>query len=201
MVLGGQSSRPLACIGTNVGDMMDDERLWAPWRMSYIAGEKTPPSSAAPSAWHDGADLGCFMCRAAATYADEPAAARANLVVAADERAVTILNRYPYNNGHLLVCPRRHVAELGELTDDEHLAVMHAISHFTELLAGVIRAEGFNIGLNLGRVAGAGMPGHLHWHVVPRWPGDSNFMPVTGATRIISQSLDALWEALAAEKS
>jgi ATP adenylyltransferase len=140
------------------------------------------------------------MCRAAASYTDEAAAARANLVVAASEHAVTILNRYPYNNGHLLVCPRRHVGELRELTDGEHLAAMHAIAHFTEVLGRVIRAEGFNIGLNLGRAAGAGVPGHLHWHVVPRWTGDSNFMPVAGATRIISQSLDALWEAITAEE-
>lgn len=167
--------------------------------MGYIAGDKTPPPAVEPAGWPAGADRGCFMCRAAATYADEAAAARANLVVAADAHAVTILNRYPYNNGHLLVCPRRHVGDLSELSDAEHLAAMHAVAHFTALLRRLIRAEGFNIGLNLGRAAGAGVPGHLHWHVVPRWPGDSNFMPVTGDARIISQSLDALWEAITAE--
>jgi ATP adenylyltransferase len=169
--------------------------------MDYIAGDRSAPSIAEPESWIASADHACFMCRAAATYADQSAAAQANLVVASTEHAVTILNRYPYNNGHLLVCPRRHVGELRDLTDDEHLAAMHAIARFTEMLARVIRAEGFNIGLNLGRAAGAGVPGHLHWHVVPRWPGDSNFMPVAGATRIISQSLDALWEAIAAEKN
>jgi ATP adenylyltransferase len=176
---------------------MDEQRLWAPWRMGYIAGDSPPQAAVEPATWSAGADHDCFMCRAAASYADEAAAVRANLVVAADEHVVTILNRYPYNNGHLLVCPRRHVGDLSELTADEHLAAMQAAAHFTELLRRLIRAEGFNIGLNLGRAAGAGLPGHLHWHIVPRWTGDSNFMPVTGDARVISQSLDALWEALA----
>lgn len=176
---------------------MDEQRLWAPWRIGYIAGEReaeaTPPE---PNAWPAGADRQCFMCRAAAAYADKPAARRHNLVVDADEHAVAILNRYPYNNGHLLVSPRRHVGALDELNDAEHVAAMQTLSRFTRLLRELIRAEGFNIGLNLGRPAGAGVPGHLHWHLVPRWTGDSNFMPVTGDARVISQSLDELWQVI-----
>ena len=176
---------------------MDHERLWAPWRLSYITGDDQASLPAIePAAWRDGADRHCFMCRAAASYADELAARRQNLVVAVGQHTVALLNRYPYNNGHLLVAPLRHVAALEELTADEHLESMGALSRFTQLYARLIKAEGFNIGLNLGRTAGAGVPGHLHWHLVPRWTGDNNFMPVLAGTRVISQSLEALWEAI-----
>ena len=97
------------------------------------------------------------------------------LVVARGEHTVALLNRYPYNNGHLLVSPLRHVAELADLTADEHLEAMATLARFIELYARLIKAEGFNIGLNLGRAAGAGVPGHLHWHLVPRWTGRQQF--------------------------
>jgi ATP adenylyltransferase len=178
---------------------MNQDRLWAPWRMSYIAGDKTAgPQSIEPTAWPEGADHSCFLCRAAADYADAFAAARQNLVVAIGEHSVAVLNKYPYNNGHLLVAPRRHVAQLADLTDAEHVEAMRTLSRFTQLYAEQIKAEGFNIGLNLNRPAGAGVPGHLHWHLVPRWTGDSNFMPVIADARIISQSLDELWKTLSA---
>ncbi len=175
---------------------MDEQRLWAPWRLAYIAGDQPESNAIEPTAWRDGADRNCFMCRAAASYRDEAAAHRELLVVATGEHTVSLLNRFPYNNGHVLVCPRRHVAELHALTDQERLAIMAELARFTQQLARVIRAEGFNIGLNVGRLAGAGVPGHLHWHLVPRWTGDANFMPVVADTRVISQSLEALWEAL-----
>ncbi|RIK88566.1 MAG: HIT family hydrolase [Planctomycetota bacterium] len=176
---------------------MDQKRIWAPWRMAYIAGDGGAAGAAAePSAWLDGADRHCFLCRAAAQYADEAAARRESLVVRTGERTVTLLNRYPYNNGHLLLAPRRHVGAFHELSDDEHLEAARTLVHFTVRLSELIRAEGFNIGLNLGRVAGAGVPGHLHWHLVPRWQGDANFMPVTADARVISQSLEALWQAV-----
>lgn len=176
---------------------MNDDRLWAPWRLNYIAGGAalTPPE---PTDWREGADRACFLCRAAATYADEAAASRELLVVARGEHAVAVLNRYPYNNGHLLVSPQRHVSDLADLTADEQLAAMAMLNRFADLYRQLIKAEGFNIGLNLGGVAGAGVPGHLHWHLVPRWAGDNNFMPATAATRVISQSLEALWDAIAA---
>jgi len=176
---------------------MDQQRIWAPWRISYIAGDQALAASGPePTAWREGADRHCFLCRAAASYADEAAARRQNRVVHAGPLMVGLLNLYPYNNGHLLVAPRRHVGQLIELTDDEHLEAMHTLARFTQLYAEVIKAEGFNIGLNLNRPAGAGVPGHIHWHLVPRWTGDSNFMPVTGDARVISQSLEALWEAI-----
>jgi ATP adenylyltransferase len=181
---------------------MNEERLWAPWRLSYLLGDKgPPPGGAEPTAWLAGADRHCFLCRAAAAYADEAAARRENLVVEAGVHTLAVLNLYPYNNGHLLVVPRRHVGQLSELTDDEHLEVMHSLARFTQLYSEVIKAEGFNIGLNQNRPAGAGVPGHLHWHLVPRWTGDSNFMPVTGDARIISQSLDELWRAIMERKN
>ncbi len=180
--------------------MTDEQRIWAPWRIGYIAsGDKSTETQILPNSWQPGADHGCFLCRAAGEYTDSKSADRQNLVIRRDDHAVTLLNRFPYNNGHLLVAPLRHVGELHELTSAEHLAVMKSLSEFTQQLADRINAEGFNIGLNLGRVAGAGVPGHLHWHLVPRWSGDNNFMPTTAGTRVIPQSLEALWETLAGD--
>lgn len=176
---------------------MDNERIWAPWRIGYIAGDELPTTPSVPTCWHEGADRQCFLCRAAATYEVPEEAQRESLVVAVGEHTLALLNRYPYTNGHLLVTPKRHVASLSELTDAEHLESMQTLTRFTKLLGKLISAEGFNVGLNLGRVAGAGVPGHLHWHLVPRWAGDNNFMPTLAGTRIISQSLEAVWEALA----
>jgi ATP adenylyltransferase len=182
--------------------MVDEQRLWAPWRIGYVAtSDKTGETQILPNTWRPRADHGCFLCCAAGDYADQPSANRQNLVIARNDYTVTLLNRFPYNNGHLLLAPLRHVGELHELTDAEHLAAMHALAHFTQLLSKRISAEGFNVGLNLGHVAGAGVPGHLHWHLVPRWSGDNNFMPTVAGARVIPQSLDALWEALTQESA
>ncbi|MGD9634014.1 MAG: HIT domain-containing protein [Pirellulales bacterium] len=176
---------------------MNDERLWAPWRLEYVSGgaadEQPLP---APIAWRSGADEKCFLCRAAADYQDSAQVDQRLLVAARTELAMVVLNRYPYSNGHLMIAPRRHVAQLADMTDAEHLACIDFLARMTGILTDQLRAEGFNIGLNLGRVAGAGCPGHLHWHIVPRWVGDSNFMTVLSGTRVIPQSLDALWELL-----
>lgn len=177
--------------------MVDNERIWAPWRIGYIVGDKPTDKQLDPENWLSDSDQGCFLCRAAAGYADPHAANRQNFVLARNEHIVGVLNRYPYNNGHLLVAPLRHVAQLSELTDAEHLAAMHMLSRFTEELSEKIAADGFNVGLNLGKIAGAGVPGHLHWHLVPRWSGDTNFMASVAGIRVIPQSLAALWEALA----
>ena len=177
---------------------MSDERLWAPWRLEYVTGAEAPPPEPLPEpiAWQDGADTSCFLCRAAATYR-EPASADGRLLVAGRGRhTLVVLNRYPYNNGHLMVAPWRHVGEFGQLADDEHLEAMEWFARLMRIFDERMRPDGYNIGLNLGRVAGAGLPGHLHWHLVPRWSGDSNFMSVTAGTRVIPQSLTALRELL-----
>jgi ATP adenylyltransferase len=107
-----------------------------------------------------------------------------------------VLNRFPYNNGHLLIAPRAHKGRLDDLDRDELLEVMDTLRRLTRLLEELMKPDGFNIGLNLGRTAGAGLPGHLHWHVVPRWDGDTNFMPVVGDVKVLALSLDKLWEML-----
>jgi ATP adenylyltransferase len=176
--------------------MENSERLWAPWRLEYVTGEDANTKLPEPEAWLDDADHGCFLCRAASDFGKSNEADRRQLVVARDGRSLVMLNRYPYNNGHLLVAPRRHVGELADLTSDEHLECMEWLSRLTGVFRERIRPDGFNIGLNLGRAAGAGLPGHLHWHLVPRWSGDTNFMSSLAGTRVIPQSLEAMWELL-----
>lgn len=157
------------------------DHLWAPWRLAYVTADKGPPC---PD--------DCFLCRGLASDED-----RANLIALRTPLSLVVLNRYPYNNGHLLVAPQRHLARLDELSLDELLDIHETVRRMVSVLEEVLRPEGFNIGLNLGRVAGAGLPGHLHWHIVPRWNGDTNFMPVLSDTRVIVQSLDALYDLLA----
>ncbi|MEM6798727.1 MAG: HIT domain-containing protein [Planctomycetota bacterium] len=178
------------------GGDFNEERLWAPWRLAYIKGSDDSDAPPEPTAWQPGASQDCFVCRAAADYREQAAADAHNLVAARGSESIVILNRFPYSNGHLLVSPLRHVAELSQLTDAEHLEIMQTLSRFTQLLSEKVQAQGFNVGLNLGRLAGAGVPGHLHWHLVPRWPGDHNFMPVTAGIRVIPQSLEELWRLL-----
>jgi ATP adenylyltransferase len=171
------------------------ELIWAPWRLPYVKGEdKESQPDSAHLELLPGADRDCFICLAVAD-SDR----RGRYVVHQDELTITILNKYPYTNGHLLVGPRVHRARLDELTTDEQLAVAQRLTDMVGLLERVLHPEGFNVGLNLGRVAGAGLPGHLHWHIVPRWNGDTNFMSSLASVRVIPQSLEALWEALAEE--
>ena len=118
-------------------------------------------------------------------------------IVHRGDLAYVILNRFPYNNGHTLVCPNAHKAELDELTDAETAELMRTTGQTMSLLKKVMRPEGFNVGMNFGRVAGAGLPGHLHIHIVPRWSGDTNFMPVLADVKIIPQALEDLRELLA----
>ena len=174
--------------------MVRDDQLWAPWRLAYISGEdaeKAKSPELRPLNLLPGADPECFICRAVGDSDD-----RRNLVVERSDEAVVMLNRFPYNNGHLLVAPRRHQGRLDELTNAEQLDLNRQITRYIGLIERLMQAEGFNVGLNLGRVAGAGLPGHLHWHVVPRWPGDTNYMTTVAGMRVIPQALDALWEML-----
>jgi ATP adenylyltransferase len=166
--------------------------------LEYVTGAAASPTEPLPepAAWQKGADQACFLCRAAAQYADHTAADRQLLVAGRGPKTLVVLNRFPYNNGHLMVAPLRHVGEFDRVTDQEHVESMQWLARLMRLLGEQLRPDGFNVGLNLGRVAGAGLPGHLHWHIVPRWSGDSNFMSVLAGTRVIPQSLDALWELL-----
>ncbi len=176
---------------------MNFDRLWAPWRLEYLTGgepnNSLPPE---PIEWHPDADPTCFLCCAAARYAPDANADRRLLVVERAAHSSVVVNRFPYNNGHLLISPKRHVGDLSSLTIEEHADCMQQLAKYVSVYRKLINAEGFNIGLNLGKVAGAGLPDHLHWHLVPRWSGDNNFMPVLAGTRVIPQSLEALWEIL-----
>jgi ATP adenylyltransferase len=186
---------------------MKNEQLWAPWRIGYITGndKSASPQPATQLDWQPGADRSCFLCRAAADATTDDATAgeknqlerdRQNLVVYRTPMAIALLNRYPYNNGHLLVAPVRHESRLDKLTDAEHLELMRQIARLSNTLEQLMKPEGFNIGLNLGRPAGAGLPGHVHWHIVPRYSGDTNFMPVLAGVNVIPQSLEALIDLL-----
>jgi predicted amidohydrolase/diadenosine tetraphosphate (Ap4A) HIT family hydrolase len=175
------------------------EQLWAPWRLAYVTSTNTKDGvvskpKAPPKLLDDPqypAEPTCFLCQAAVT--ETP---RDNLLVTKSERVIVVLNRFPYNNGHLLIAPALHKSGLVDLSSEEKLECLDWLTRFTQILSERINAEGFNVGLNLGRVAGAGVPGHLHWHIVPRWNGDTNFMPSLAGVRVIPQSLDALWEIL-----
>ena len=158
------------------------DRLWSPWRMAYIDGMSD-----------DGHKSGCFLC-AARDAADD----RRALVFMRRPLAFAVLNRCPYNNGHALIVPNAHKGEMADLADDEMLAMMTLARDVMALYERVLRADGYNLGLNFGRVAGAGLPEHLHLHLVPRWTGDTNFMPVLADTKVIPQSLEDLFDRLRA---
>ncbi len=171
---------------------MDTERLWAPWRLGYVQGTDPgdPGEAVVIDHWRPGADRDCFLCRAAAAG---QAHDRVLGVVDRTDQSVVVVNRFPYSNGHLLVAPLDHRATLASLDDAELLDLQHGITRWCGIMERAMQAQGFNVGLNLGRVAGAGVPGHLHWHIVPRWAGDVNFMPTTAGIRVLPESLDELW--------
>jgi ATP adenylyltransferase len=165
--------------------VMSMEQLWAPWRLAYVAKEPAPRK-----------DDGCFICRGLSQTDD-----RANQIVLRGPHSIVLLNRFPYNNGHLLVAPNSHKARLDELTPEETLEVQSQLARMIGILERLIHPDGFNLGVNLGKSAGAGLPGHLHWHIVPRWDGDTNFMPILTDTRVIVQSLESLYDLLMKEMS
>jgi ATP adenylyltransferase len=153
-----------------------EQPLWAPWRMAFIERERP---------------AGCIFC----DYPAAPESAdRGNLVVHRTPHAFVILNRFPYNSGHLMVVPRRHGAELADLPGPEWADLMETVRASARVLKATYRPEGLNIGMNLGRPAGAGILDHLHWHLVPRWAGDNNFMPVLADIRVMVDHLDATWQ-------
>ena len=150
---------------------MAEQRLWAPWRMQYVQGERGEP--------------GCIFC-----LATEPGDDEARYVLQRGEGCFAMLNAFPYNSGHLMVSPDRHVASLADLGDDESLALMRLLQRSLGAIRAAYRPDGLNIGVNEGKVAGAGFAGHMHQHVVPRCEADSNFMAVTADTRVLPQSLE-----------
>ena len=153
--------------------------VWAPWRVEYFSIDKSRD----------------FLTEAAQTSDD-----RAHLVVRRLKETFLIMNRYPYTVGHLMAVPYRKVADVGELTEGEQRELWDQTAYAQTLLRKVVSAEGFNVGLNIGQAAGAGVADHLHLHIVPRWIGDNNFMPVLGGVRVMAEALDALWVKLTAEQ-
>ncbi len=150
--------------------------LWAPWRIDYILSEK---------------EKGCIFCPGEDRSRD-----RERLILYVGSYSVVLMNKFPYNNGHLLVAPRRHIPDIISLTDEEAMEMFHMIRESTGILKEVMNPDGFNVGLNMGKVAGAGIEEHLHFHIVPRWNGDTNFMPVLGEVRVIPEHLRQTYDKL-----
>lgn len=150
--------------------------LWAPWRMRYIRSPKRH---------------GCIFCEKPGEGRD-----RENLILYRGRKCFVIMNRYPYNNGHLMVAPYRHVGDFEGLEEEEMAEIMRLLAMSVKALRRAYRPDGFNIGVNLGRAAGAGVEGHIHFHVVPRWVGDTNFMPVFSETRVIPELLEETYNKL-----
>jgi ATP adenylyltransferase len=169
----GWVEEPERQVGVGTPDAF--ERLWTPHRMAYILGENKPRGS--------GPGDGCPFCEIPKHEDAE------GLVVRRGEVTYAVLNLYPYNPGHLMICPYRHVADYTDLTREEKLELGELTAQAMSALRTASRAEGFNIGVNQGPVAGAGIAAHLHQHVVPRWGGDTNFMPVVGRTKVLPQLL------------
>lgn len=157
------------------------ERLWAPWRMEFIRELRAGSG-------------GCLFCELALAGDD-----RERLVLHRGSRCYVVMNRYPYNNGHMMIVPHQHAGRLSELSEEEGAEVMRLSSWAADIMTRVLEAEGFNCGFNVGRCAGAGIVDHLHLHVVPRWCGDSNFLPVIGETRSMPEYLTATYDRLRLE--
>ncbi|MBI4115809.1 MAG: HIT domain-containing protein [Candidatus Omnitrophica bacterium] len=155
-------------------------QIWAPWRKVYIGGGHKKTS-------------GCFLCRGRRSSRNKDVK---NLLLHRSSHSFIILNRYPYTNGHLMVVPNRHVPSLEKLNNAERLDLLKLLDRSLAVLKKSVHPHGFNIGMNLGQTGGAGIPGHMHIHVVPRWKGDTNFMPVISGTKVISDSLSAVYKAL-----
>ncbi len=154
------------------------KHLWAPWRIEYIRAPK---------------DEGCFFC----DFWADPKSDEQNLVLTRGESCFAVMNKYPYNGGHLMVAPQAHVSRLADLGDGVLCEMMRMVQVAEKVLSDVLCPQGFNVGFNLGRPAGAGVEDHLHLHIVPRWEGDTNFMPVLDNTRVVPVALEELWKLLA----
>ncbi len=154
------------------------EKIWAPWRIEYIKQPK---------------DQGCFICDMIKAPESED---KKNLLLYRGKKAIVLLNKYPYIAGHLMIAPLKHCPNLTDLSEEEGREIWNFTTKAVELLKATIHPEGFNVGINLGKVAGAGLRTHVHVHIVPRWGGDTNFMPVVANTRVLSQALEETYEEL-----
>jgi ATP adenylyltransferase len=161
-------------VQAGVGEADELDRLWTPHRMAYIRGENKPSDATTGE---------CPFCRVPSLPDDE------GLVVHRGEAAYAVLNLYPYSPGHLMICPYRHIADYTETTDEEAAEIAALTKQAMAVIRSVSAAGGFNIGINQGHIAGAGIAAHLHQHVVPRWPGDQNFMPIIGRTKTLPELL------------
>lgn len=153
------------------------DRLWAPWRLHYVKSSKK--------------NKGCIFCLKPKSKNDKK-----HYIISREKYTFSILNIYPYNNGHIMVAPYRHVKYLDNLRPDETLELMELVNSSIKLLKKVLKPDGFNIGINIGRSAGAGYAKHIHVHIVPRWEGDVNFMSITAKTKVIPEALDDLYTRL-----
>lgn len=157
--------------------LMEDKILWAPWRSSFVLGSK---------------EKGCPLCKAFRRKKDSPE----NLIVHRGRTCFVILNKFPYNSGHAMICPNRHVRSLERLTSEESDEVFELTRTTVKVLKRVIKPHSLNLGMNIGASSGAGIPEHLHMHVVPRWNGDTSFMYVIGETKVVSVPLEPVYEAI-----
>lgn len=154
------------------------DKLWAPWRVNYISSNNPQGQAGLPA-------RRCIFCSAKRNISKD-------YVIFKTKKSICLLNIYPYNNGHLLISPLRHIADIDLMLEEEVLDMFKCVKRAKALLQKILNPQGYNLGFNLRRSAGAGITGHLHLHIVPRWAGDSNFMPVIGDTKVISQSLEEL---------
>ena len=158
---------------------MDDKKLWAPWRAKFILGEK---------------EKGCVFCNRI-----KKKDSIQNLIVYRGTKCFVILNKFPYNSGHTLIIPNRHLGQVEKLNAEEAAEFFTLTQHTVKIIKKIFKPDSLNLGMNLGRTSGAGVPGHLHMHIVPRWIGDTNFMPVIGKTDVISIPLEPVYKAMKKE--
>ncbi len=158
------------------------ENLWSPWRSHYIESFDNPKAE------HEE----CFLCSGAAAIGED----EQRLIVARKPLCFVVMNRYPYNSGHIMIAPHRHCGELPLLTQHERNEIMETVNISCEVITELYKPHGINIGANIGRAAGAGVPGHIHFHIVPRWNGDTNFMPLFAEVKVISESLETAYHQL-----
>ncbi|MCK4572895.1 MAG: HIT domain-containing protein [candidate division Zixibacteria bacterium] len=158
---------------------MADKMIWAPWRAGFVLGKK---------------EKGCIFCKR-----QRMKDSIKNLILYRGNKCFVILNKFPYNSGHTLIVPNRHVGQVEKLTTEESIEFFELTRHTVTIMKKTLKPGSLNLGMNLGRSSGAGIPGHLHMHVVPRWQGDTNFMPIIGKTDVVSVPLEPVYEAMRSE--